>query len=792
MSTGTKPLRCFGVILSLATLSGAGIWMLLERPLPPGILARERIHAVRILDRRGVLLRTAVGGREGRAEWAALEQIAPAAANATVAAEDRRFRLHPGIDPIAILRAAAENLRAGRIRSGGSTITQQVIRSLRPSPRSVANKIMEMWDALRLERMMSKEAILEEYLNRVPYGNGLVGIEAAARSYFGKPARSLSLAEAAFLAGLPNAPTTLNPRRNLPGAIARQRVVLRRMLGEGMITPQEYALGVEEPLSLRPAGWDLIAPHATEMALQASASFPTAARLRTTIDASLQQRVEEIVRSHLAALARKNVTNAAVIVLENGTGEIRALVGSADYFDSARSGAVNGVLARRQPGSAIKPFMYACALEGEFTPSTILADLPTSLPDEGGEFVPENYDRRYHGPVRLRNALACSYNVPAVRTLRAVGQEAFLERLRAFGITTLGEPASYYGYGLTLGNGEVTLLELASAYAALANGGRWRAPVLVEGIEDAAGTRLDATEETRASRQVIDPRTAFLITDILSDPAARRPAFGNWFRFPFSCAVKTGTTKAYRDNWTLGYTSAYTVGVWVGNFDGSEMHGSSGVTGAGPIFCDIISLLHLSPVGGEVPAPFSVPSGIRQGTICIASGARPNRYCPTTVSEYFTELPTRVCDVHRAYRTSEENGAIRTRVYAVYPVEFTDWMENERIPRPPPGARPVEDPSRRADRTQLAILSPGDEARYLLDPVLRREYQSLRIVGAVPPGIDDLRVQVDGEEIPYTETGASWPLRPGSHRIVLVGMRGDEPQASEPVVIHVETPPSPR
>jgi penicillin-binding protein 1C len=329
---------------------------------------------------------------------------------------------------------------------------------------------------------------------------------------------------------------------------------------------------------------------------------------------------------------------------------------------------------------------------------------------------------------------------------------------------------------------------------ALSKGGRWRAPSLVAGIEDAAGTLLYSAGETQGSRQVIDPRTAFLITDILSDPASRRPAFGSWFGFPFPCAVKTGTTKAYRDNWTLGYTTSYTVGVWVGNFDGSEMHGSSGVTGAGPIFCDIISLLHLSPSGGEIPASFPVPAGIRQETICTASGARPNRYCPTTVNEYFRELPRRVCEVHRAYRRTGENGATNTRVYEEYGPEFAAWMESAKIPRPPHDARPLEEPrsEARSGGAKLEILSPSPEARYMLDPVLRREYQSLRIVGAVPAGLHDVRVSIDGEEIPYLDGGASWPLRPGSHRIVLVGLRGAEPQASEPVLIHVESPLSSR
>jgi penicillin-binding protein 1C len=500
--------------------------------------------------------------------------------------------------------------------------------------------------------------------------------------------------------------------------------------------------------------------------------------VRTTIDYPLQNQVQWIMRGHLRKLQWKNVHNAAAIVLDNRTGEILALVGSADFFDSTHSGQVNGVTAMRQPGSSIKPFMYGLALESGLTPATLLADIPTAIPDHHGDYVPENYDRRYHGPVRIRSALACSYNVPAVRTLQRIGKPAFLERLRLCGFTGLDRDAEFYGYGLTLGNAEVSLLEITTGYMAFANHGMWRPAVLVPGQQ---GSSL--------SHRVYDETTAYLITDILKDPAARRPAFGSNFRFPFGCAVKTGTTKDYKDNWTIGYTTPYTVGVWVGNFDGQQMRQVSGVSGAGPIFSDIMMFLHTPPYG-QPPEEFVPPPHLVRRSVCARSGDLPTRLCEKRLDEWFLEgeEPKDSCGVHEEFGFRMPDGTERVKTFAVFPAEYREWAHQEGIPLPPPGARRVSrtgNADMKIDR--LMIVSPNTGDYFKIDPVLRREYQTITIAGFVPPGVEHVRLRINGsEEQPFSMTGVRWQLQRGVYRFQLVADTKRAEVVSKAVVITVD------
>lgn len=767
----------------------AVIAVLLRIPLPTDDF--RRVQSLRIVDRRGVLLRECLSDGQGFAQWRTLDEIAPAMIQASIAVEDRRFFRHPGIDPVAIARAIVDNLRAMSFRSGGSTITQQVVRNVYHHPRTLPYKLLEAWQALRLEGMMSKEQILEEYLNRVSYGNLLFGIEAASQAYFGKPAGDLTLAESAYLAGLPNAPSVLNPRKNPDGARDRQQAVLRRLLAQSTITPEEYDRALKQPLRVQPEDMVFRSGHVTDMVLKAAPQFPGVSHICTTVDYPLQQQVQLLMRTHVASLSRKNVTNASVVVIDNASGEIRALVGSVNYFDRGHSGEVNGALASRQPGSAIKPLMYGLALEQGFSAADVLPDIPTAFPDRDGDYVPENYDRKFHGPVRLRTALACSYNVPAVRVLRKVGKEIFLQRLYEAGIRTLPESSEYYGYGLTLGNGEVTLLELTNAYAALANAGQWKPALLISSVKGVDGTSNATADNERAlapARTVYDERAAFVISDILSDPVARRPAFGSHFRFPFACAVKTGTTKDYRDNWTVGYTSAYTVGVWVGNFDGSVMHGVSGISGAGQIFVDVMNLLHAQPAG-IVPHPFKVPDGLIRLTVCSASGKRPGHYCRRVLQDWFIAglEPTQQCDVHRAFRVRDRRGTVSIKVFEIYSQEYAGWVASERLPLPPRGAEMIGEETAETETPSFSIVTPVSGDVYKLDPLLRPEYQTIRIVGFIPEQYRDIRVRIDESlELPYQAGGVRWRLQRGSHTFQLAGMLDARPIQSGPVVIRVE------
>ena len=746
-------------------------------PLPRGDFARWSVQSLRVLDRHGIVLREFPNDQEGRGEWKDLAAIAPVLRTATIAVEDRRFALHPGVDLIAVARACWDDLRALRFRSGGSTLTQQVVRNVYHRPRTVAAKLLEMWDALRLERTLTKEQILEQYLNRAPYGNQLFGVEAAARWYFGKPASDVSLAEAAFLAALPNAPTILNPRRGSAGALARQKAVLRRLLDQGKIGADDYERAVAQPVQIVPPESHFRAPHVAAI-VDAMEDSLARGSVTTTIDEPLQEAALWIMRGHLKHLLARNVHNAAAIVLENRTGEIRALVGSADFFDSVHNGQVNGVTARRQPGSSIKPFMYTLGMELGLTPATLLADIPTAIPEHHGDYVPENYDRRFHGPVRLRTALACSYNVPAVRALQVIGKTVFLDKLREIGFTGLDEDPEFYGYGLTLGNADVSLLELSTAYMTLASGGMWRPWKLIA-----------APDEPVAPRRVYDERAVYLITDILKDGVARRPAFGINFRFPFQCAVKTGTTKDYRDNWTVGYTTRYTVGVWVGNFDGEQMRGVSGVSGAGPIFTDIMTFLHAPPYG-QPPEDFAVPPGLVQQPVCARSGKLPGPACRKTITEWFMKgkAPAERCGVHREFLVRGPDGREKMETFEIFPAEYRFWAASERIPVPPPGARiapGAAGPARTIER--LSIVSPSGGEYFKIDPVLRREYQKITIAGFIPRGLSAVALRINGgEEIPFGPSGVEWRLEKGVFRFQLVGREGSAVVTSAPVVINVE------
>lgn len=767
----------------------AGLTVSVFEPLDREMFRRTNIHSQVVVDRHRQVLREFLNDEQGRGEWVPLDRIAPVMIEATIAVEDRRFRLHPGVDPVSVVRAVWSNLFRSGERSGASTITQQVIRNVYHHPRTFPNKVLEMWYALRLERMMTKQEVLEQYLNRAPYGNQLFGVQAAARYYFGKPAADLSPAEAAFLAGLPNAPTLLNPLSHFDRAMERQRSILIKLKKEGAVTEEEFLRAAQQPITMVQRELRFRAPHAVEMVRPSVSGIPDAAVVRTTIDLPLQSDIQWIVKGHLAQLKDRNVTNAAVVVLHNTTGEVRVLLGSADYFDDEAQGQINGAMALRQPGSSVKLFTYGTALGSGFTPSSLIADLPTAIPNEGGDYVPENYDRTYHGPVLLRNAFACSYNIPAVRVLHAVGVDAVYQRMITAGITTLTESPKHYGVGLTLGNAEVRLLELTNAYRAVANGGKVRPVHLLDSVFtwDASPVPVPPMPFERTPEAALfTPEISALLTDILSDPVARRPAFGAHFTFPFPCAVKTGTTKDYKDNWTIGFTTEYTVGVWAGNFSATPMRRVSGVTGAGQIFTDVMNLLDTKY--GMSARPFTVPSGVVSRKVCALSGAAPGPYCRSTRSEIFLRSAPEGerCSVHRAYHVTGPNGEPERVVFTVWPGEYRTWVASEMVPQPPPGAR-MMGTARNEREVPLSIISPHPGDIFKVDPVLRKDFQTVRIETSIPLNATQVRLEVGRDEsLPVTSSTVEWKLRRGDHRLRLVSSLRGKRITSAPVDIHVE------
>jgi penicillin-binding protein 1C len=589
-------------------------------PLPPALFTPPR-QAVELLDRNGEPLRLTRDGDRPFQQCAGLSEMPQALVSATLAAEDSRFWSHHGVDWRADLRATWQLIWNRRIISGASTITQQLIKLSAPRPRTFKAKIIETAQALRLEQVWDKQRILTEYLNRVDYGNYNCGCVAAAQFYFAKPPRDLSTAECALLAGLPQSPSRLNPRTYFARALRRQVWILTRMREEGWLTEDEFQRALREPFRLAHGGRAFEAPHFVDLLLEQGGVAEGNSNVRTTLDLRLNRFAGQTLRRQLGALQAEHASEGAIVVIENQTGNVLALVGSRDYF-SAQSGQVNGAWAPRSTGSALKPFLYWLAFERGATPASIVADVPTDFATSTGLFSPVNYDRHCYGPVRYRVALANSLNISAVKVLDLMGGAGpLLDLLRRCRLSTLTRADNNYGLGLAIGNAEARLLELANAYASLARLGVCRPYRLVP-----------SANSQNAGERVGDADAAWLIADILSDNDARAAAFGpeSSLRFDFPVACKTGTSSSFRDNWAFGYTPEFTVGVWVGNFDGSPMRHISGVTGAAPILHDFFDYLHTQ----YGTTWYARPADIVEGRIDPLIGKLSSR--PNAISEKFT------------------------------------------------------------------------------------------------------------------------------------------------------------
>ncbi len=758
------------VTLGTIGVAVAGAAWLRLGPLPDGLLDTRPGSSTLVVDRRGEPLHEALSDDDTRSVRLTAATVPPVLAAATVAVEDRRFWHHVGVDPLAILRALRVNLAEGRVVEGGSTITQQVAKHLlqRREParaRGLGAKLHEAVIALRLEHRFTKADLLAMYLNLAPYGNQIAGVERASRAYFGVPAAMATPAQAAFLAGLPQRPSAFNPYRRRDAAIARQRLVLRRMARAGGLSTADLGQALADAIVLSPPAAYRPAPHFVEMAL-AGAGEARPERLVTTLDAGLQADVAGIIESQRELLRRHGAHNVAVVVLDNARGEWLAWEGSGDYLDTANGGTINGPVSPRQPGSALKPFTYALAFERGFEPASVLADVPSSFPtDEPGVvYAPRNYDGQYRGPMLARVALAGSENVPAVRLASELGVPSLLRFLSRAGLTTLDKTASHYGLGVTLGNAEVRLDELVAAYAAFARGGEWLTPSYLP---------RDLSSPPPV-RRLVSARTAFWITDILSDGEAREFAFGRGssLELPFPVAVKTGTSQAYHDNWTVGYSRRVTVGVWVGNFDRTPLRNSSGVTGAAPIF-QAVMLAAERRLGGSDGALSAAPIAATPSTavereICGLSGQIANAWCPIRRREWVAaEAPAVPCSWHHH---SDEG------LLTFWPAEFRQWARERGLDA---GVRIDEGTavaaSGRVERTVartapaavgLAIVSPPDGATYLIDPTLRREFQTLALKAQSGTG-RPLEWRVSGQIVGTVAADGQldWPLSPGTHRI---------------------------
>jgi penicillin-binding protein 1C len=548
-----------------------------------------------------------------------------------------------------MLRALVHNVQNDSLH-GGSTITQQLVKNTLLSPeRTWRRKIREIILSLAVDALYSKDEILQYYLNEVNYGGSVHGIEEAGQWYFGKSAKDLSLAESAFLAGLPQAPSLYSPFGvNPQRAVDREKEVLRRMEEDHYISAAQRAEAEQQKLVFTTGTYDIKAPHFVMyvrniLAEKFGEDMVTQGGLNvyTTLDINEQASAEAAVKNEIARLGRINVTNGAAMVTDPRSGQILAMVGSRDYFDTAHDGQVNVTLRSRQPGSSIKPLTYSLAFEHGYTPSTTIQDQPVSYSAPGAPpYAPKNYDGRFHGQVTLREALGSSYNVPAVRLLADLGVPSLVDKGRALGITTWDEAsASRFGLALTLGSGEVRMIDMASVYGTFANGGYTVTPQPLLLVTNYNGQVLyrnpcaDATEPCGA-RRTLSALAAYEITSVLSDNGARTPAFGpnSQLYFPGQqIAVKTGTTNVLRDNWTIGYTPERVVLTWVGNNDNKPMSAvASGVTGASPIWHTIMAGLIK-----DQRIAFTLPSSLEQVKICRLTGTLACAECPQITTEIY-------------------------------------------------------------------------------------------------------------------------------------------------------------
>lgn len=646
------------IALALVAAGGLFLWVsTLEIPDLSAFEQRRILQSTKIYDRTGEVLLYDLH-QDVKRTIVPYEDISRHIKNATVAIEDDTFFEHWGVRPLAILRAAITNIQGGDLfgGQGGSTITQQVIKNALLEPdKEITRKVKEAILAVRLEQVLTKEEILGHYLNESPYGGTLYGVEEASQAFFGKSAADVTLPEAAYLAALPQAPTYFSPYGNNFEALeARKNFVLERMRDEGFITDEEYETARNETVEFLPqAATGIRAPHFVMYVRELLAArygeeslSERGFRVITTLDYDLQAEAERIVNEQ--ALRNQevfNAENAAMVAMDPNNGEILVMVGSRDYFDEEIDGNFNAALANRQPGSSFKPFVYAAAFRKGYTPLTTLFDVPTqfsttcspnNFTSEDGCYAPGNYDNQFRGPVSMKNALAQSLNIPAVKTLYLVGIHEAIKLSRDMGITTLTDPARY-GLTLVLGGGEVQLIEMVGAYAVFANEGEKHETTAILRIEDKDGNVVEEYEPE--AERVLDRDVALQISDILSDNVARAPLYGSNSQLYFGgrdVAAKTGTTNNYIDAWILGYTPNIVVGVWAGNNMPEPMNQISGLI-VTPMWRQFMDVALAELEAESFPEPPAVPNDIkpvlRSGGMVVDSGALAERIATSPDSD---------------------------------------------------------------------------------------------------------------------------------------------------------------
>jgi len=740
------------------------------------VLARGRLSdpAVTLLveDRHGRFLGEIGSAASGESGFWPVAVLPPRVVAATLALEDRRFWWHPGIDPVSASRALFQDVRHRRRLSGASTIAMQVARMQDPGPRTWTRKALEAATAWVLVHRYGREAVLAQYLRLVPYGNRIHGIAYAARRYLDKPVEDLSWAEIAFLSAIPQAPSRMNPfddagRRRAIGRGARLLRVLRR---RGVLGPGEYAVARAQIAAIRvpaPARRPREALHAlfrlAERFRSPEERRPYATRpiVETTLDLDLQRESARAAAEVLRRRPELSAANAAVVVLDRGSREVRAWLGSADYFDAGRQGAIDYTAVSRSAGSTLKPFLYALALErATITPATILDDLARGA---GGI---ANADDLFLGPMLPRVALANSRNVPAANLLARVGLDEGYGFFRDLGLHAGREPARHYGLGLAIGGLPVTLERLAAAYTVLAGNGELRA------------LRWDRRQTLPPPRRMISEETAREITLFLSDPLARLPSFPRMgaSEYPFPVAVKTGTSTNYRDAWTVAYSPRAIAAVWVGDPDFRPMNRVTGYRSAAEIAQRVLTSLHADQLGGLDDVSFPPPSGYSAVRVCALTGKRATERCDRVFLEWFApgDEPVDPCNAHVLIAVDRATGRAASRgtpiarrqerLYASLDRRYARWAESAGWPAPPDGAVP---PAPIGTAPRVRITSPEDGALLIRDPETPPTMATLELAASVSPAASQIVWSVDGRPFTVSDypSSARWPLAAGTHVI---------------------------
>ena len=731
--------------------------------LPASLLFGDsEVKKPQLLDRSGNPLLVSYQNKWS-VQSVALHEIPALLRNAFVESEDRRFYTHGGPDWQARAHALAQNLRAMRGVRGASTITEQVVRMLHPRPRTVWSRWLEGIEAARLEKRFSKSEILEFYLNQVPYGHQRRGVVEAARFYFDRDPVTLNAKESLALAILVRAPSGLDLKKNPKSLESRLAKLAGHMRARGLLNEAEYRIALSTGFEFTHSRGVIEAQQFVQYVFNNTwaEAGNSSGILTTSLDGRLQQKVRRIVQSRLKGLSSSEVGEGAALVVDNRTGEV--LAWASESFSAGKSGGwIDAVTARRQPGSTLKPFLYALALEMGWTAATIIEDSPLAEAAGSGLHSFRNYSRTYYGPLRLRIALGNSLNTPAIRTIRFTGTERFLQLLHSLGISGLTKSAEFYGHGLVLGDGEVSLFELVQAYSALARGGVFK-PLR---------TLSERHQPPGEPRQVIGAGTAAIIADILSDPQARRLEFGqgHLLRFPVQTSVKTGTSSDHRDCWAVGFTERYAAGVWMGNLDRRPTRGVTGAMGPALVLRAIFAELNRDGEMGSFSAGlFPQTAGLRSLGICAVSGMLAGPCCPR-IDEKFEpgKVPVDLCTLHTVLAEapmSTEPGMQCPEPGARHQ-ENSTWTTFEKGVGVSGGELPASD---------IQIIQPTPGLQIAVDPRIPAELQAFAF--KIPKKIKPARVEwvLNGEPVGVTledEHQFLWPLSRGEYTLLARVWRG--------------------